>query len=406
MEEAFFLPFMKKILDNIVMSKVVDNTPLNFQADIVRPRRRLLAALGDLLLFYIITAALYMLAIYPLTKALPSFKNSVQSQEVSLEACRNMYIDGHLVSRDSNGNAMSSELLIHQYVYNKANKEDFDDNGDYYDPFYYFYVSYANDNLKINGETLSYSVDYVRNEIYKIDEQSEPILWDTSYAGPAKLTDDARTNINKYLNNDITAQNKAYYDKIVDLFKNELVEAEKVLVGSDQYKASYAMVMKENQIIFYHFTISAIITYTVFYFLYFLLVPALFKNGQTFANRILKISFVTRDDKPIPFPTLLLRSVLQYLGYYFFPLIIPYLILGNAIFSLPMITIATFTIDLWLAAVVGIVLCVASFIFNLATTYKQNVYDKITDVYALDLRNMHPIQDKVSEGEEKGDIWK
>lgn len=387
------------------MKNLSDNQPLIFQADIVRPRRRLLAALGDLLLFYIIVASLYMLAIYPLTRNLPSFKGSYQNQEEHLEECRQMYLDSHLVYYDETGDVMKSDVLVHKYINDKVNKGDLDEEGKYIDSFYYFYLTYANNNLKKDGNVLTYSEDYLTNDIYAINNQSEPILWDVSYVGPAKLTEVARANINKYMNNDVTAENKSYYDKISSFYKNALVDAEKVLVNSDQYQDSYAVIMKENKILYYHFTISSIIAYVVFYFLYFLLVPALFKNGQTFANKILKISTVTREDKPIPFPTLLLRSVLQLLGYFYFPLIIPYMILGNATFSLPMITIGTFTIDLWLAAALGIVVCIVSFILCLSTEYKQNIYDKIVDVYYLDLRNMHPVEEVVNEGQEK-ELWK
>ena len=406
MEEAFSISFLNKILDNKVMTKTKEQEPLNFQADIVRPRRRLLAALGDLFLFYIIVALIFMLGIYQITKSLPSFKSAHQTQEVHLQTCRNMYLDGHLMYLDEAGQALSSNSVVNKYIDDKLYKGDLDDKNQYVDPLYYFYVAYANNNLKKDDVVLTYDFNYVSNDIYQISSQNEPFLWDKDYVGPAKLTEEARNNILKYVNNDINAQNKAYYDKLVDFYKTAIVEAEKVLNQSDQYQESYVIVMKQNQIIYYHFTISAIVTYIVFYFLYFLLVPALFKNGQTFVDRILKISFVTREDKPIPFSTLLLRSLLQCLGYFFIPLFIPYLILGNATFSLPMITMMGFTIDLWLAAVVAILLCIASFIFNLATTYKQNIYDKIMDVYALDLRNMHPILDSLPEDKKDGDLWK
>lgn len=299
MEEAFSISFLNKILDNKVMTKTKEQEPLNFQADIVRPRRRLLAALGDLFLFYIIVALIFMLGTYQITKSLHSFKSAHQTQEVHLQTCRNMYLDGHLMYLDEAGQALSSNSVVNKYIDDKLYKGDLDDKNQYVDPLYYFYVAYANNNLKKDDVVLTYDFNYVSNDIYQISSQNEPFLWDKDYVGPAKLTEEARNNILKYVNNDINAQNKAYYDKLVDFYKTAIVEAEKVLNQSDQYQESYVIVMKQNQIIYYHFTISAIVTYIVFYFLYFLLVPALFKNGQTFVDRILKISFVTREDKPI-----------------------------------------------------------------------------------------------------------
>ncbi len=387
------------------MKNDVPTSRKSFQAELVRPGRRFLTSLADLFLFYIITASIYLLGIYPLTKNLPSFKSAQNNQEVHLTNCRNMYIDGHLTYYDQTGDIMSSDVLIHRYVNDKANKGDLDESGNYYDPFYYFYLSYANENLKSGGETLIYNTDYLKNNVYNINNQNEPILWDASYDGVVRLTEDARTHINKYMNNDITAENKNYYDKISSFYKNALVEAEKVLINSDQYIKENSIVMKENQIIFYHFTISSIITYVTFHFLYFLLVPALFKNGQTFADRVLKIIYVNKEDKPISFSTLLLKSILRLLSYFFMPLFIPYLILGNAIFVLPLLTIVDFTISLWLPAVIGILLCITSLIMNIATEYKQNLHDKILDIYALDLRNMHPIKDE-QESQKEEETWK
>ena len=387
------------------MKKTDNRTPLRFQADLVKPGRRLLTSLADLFLFYIITASIYMLGVYQLVKVFPSFKNAQENQEVSLANCKNMYLDGHLMYYDQTGSVMTSDALIHRYVVDKVNKGDVDEQGNYYDPFYYFYLTYASDNLKSGGEVLHYSTDYLKNDIYQINNQNDPILWDSSYDGVVRLTDDARTHINKYMNNDVTAENKPYYDKIVDFYKNNLVEAEKVLLNSDQYIKENSIVMKENQIIYYHFTISSIITYVIFFGLYFVLVPALFKNGQTFGDRVLKISYVDKEDKPISFSTLLLKSILRLLAYFYMPLFIPYLILGNAIFVLPLFSIMDFTISLWLPAIIGALLCIASLIMNIATEYKQNLYDKIVDNYALDLRNIHPIEDEITEKKEE-ETWK
>ena len=386
------------------MKKAMEQKPIKLQAEIVRPRRRLLASLADLFLFYIITALIYMLAITPITRSLPSFKNAYQTQQESLKDCRQMYLDGHLIFYDNGGNILSNDLLVNKFIVEKVNKDSFDENGQYVDPFYYFYLTYANDFLKKDNAVIKYTFEEINNN-YLENNKTEPVLWEISTSEPANLTETAHNYLLKYINKDITAENKAYYDKIVAFAQNAFLEAEKVLVESDQFKDSYSIVMKENQVLYYHFTISSILTYFVFYFLYFLLVPALFKNGQTFANKILKISFVTREDKPIPFSTLLLRSVLQHLGYYFFPLVLPYLILGNATFSLPMITIANFTIDLWLAAVIGLLLCITSFIFCLVSEYKQNFYDKIVDVYAIDLRYMHVIEENKENNNEEN-LWK
>lgn len=375
---------------------------LKFSAEIVGPWRRILSALGDLFAFYIVSAFVFMLAIFPLVKALPSFRTSLVSQEKALEVCRDIYVDGHLMYLDSEGEALSKEEVITKYIKSKIPLEDYVGE-EYSDMFYYFYLSYANENLTYKDVAYHYDESFLINDIFNIYNQEEPFLWDSTYSGPVRLTSEAKTKLEQYLNNDVTSENLKYYNKIIDFCKTNLVEAEKVAKNSDQYKKSYSIVIKENDVLFYHFTISASITYTVFFFLYFLLVPALLKDGQTLLKRVLQIKIVDRKNEPIKFKTLLLRSVMQYVSYSFLTLFIPYLILGTSIFNLPMITIAGVTINFFIFAILTFVLTIASLVITFCTEYNQSLIDKASDTYCLDMRNVFPIEED-KENSDSGSI--
>ena len=383
------------------MNQNVRATPLVFNADIVRPRRRLLAFLGDIVLFYIVAASIFMLAIYPLVTHLPSFKAPYESQQIKLEECRQMYKDASLVYLDDNGGVVSRSLTAKRYIEDKLSMVDYRDDNKYLDPLYYFYLNYANENITKDNVSYHFDENYVRSEIFKIDQQEEPFLWDKTYVGPIRLTEEAKNYLSAYLANDITAVNSAYYGKIASFIENSLLDAEKILLESDQYQTAYKSIMRDNITIYYHLSISSVISYTVFFFLYYLLIPYLLKHGQTPVMRILRLSMVKEDNQGVDFKILLLRSLMQYIAYSFIILFIPYFVIGSAIFSLPLISVLGGTINLFVLAIFSILLLIASGITCLVTEYKQNIYDKITRVYHLDLRTERPL-DLMKENQNDG----
>ena len=384
-----------------LMNQNTRTTPLVFNADIVRPRRRLLAFLGDIILFYIVAATIYMLGIYPLVTHLPSFKAPYESQTIKLEECRQMYKDASLVYLDDNGGVVSRTLTPQRYIQDKISMEDYREDNKYLDPLYYFYLNYANENITKDNVSYHFDENYVRSEIFRIDQQEEPILWDKTYDGPIRLTEEAKNYLSAYLANDITAVNSAYYNKIANFIENSLLDAEKILLESDQYQTAYKSIMRDNITIYYHLSISSIISYTVFFFLYYLLIPYLLKHGQTPVMRILRLSMVKEDNQGVDFKILLLRSLMQFIAYSFIVLLLPYFVIGSAIFSLPLISVLGGTINLFVLAIFSILLLIASGITCLVTEYKQNIYDRITRVYHLDLRTERPL-DLIKENQNGG----
>ena len=398
---GFCFAVISHLIYYFFMDQDANSTPLVFNADIVRPRRKLLAFLGDIILFYIVAASIFMLAIYPLVTHLPSFKAPYESQLIKLEECRQMYKDASLVYLDDSGEVVSRSLTPRRYIEDKLSMQDYRENDKYLDPLYYFYLNYANENLTKDNKSYHFNENYVRSEIFRIDQQEEPILWDKTYQGPIRLTEEAKNYLSAYLANDITSVNSGYYGKISNFIESSLLDAEKILLESDQYQTAYKSIMRDNLVIYYHLSISSIISYTVFFFLYYLLIPYLLKHGQTPVMRILRLSMVKEDNQGVDFKILLLRSLMQFIAYSFIILFLPYFVIGSAIFSLPLISVFGVTINLFVLAIFSILLLIASGITCLVTEYKQNIYDKITRVYHLDLRTERPL-DLMKENQNDG----
>lgn len=367
-------------------------SPINikFMSDIVRPRRRLLSFLADIFSFVIISCALYSIVVFPLVKLLPSYKSAITNQETALNVCKNMYIASHLLSYNDDDEAMTGTEMVNKFIESKISGTDLE-SGQYTDIFLYFYVTYANNNLLKDGEYLTYTVANVNENIYHIDNQEEPYLWtlqNDDINQPVHFLVDAITNYNAYLDGEINATSKSYYDKIIAFSQEQLVAAEMTLATSDQYVASYAEMNRSNTILYYHISSSATILYTILFFLYFLLVPALLKNGQTLGKKILKISLVDEKKFPIRFKNLLLKSILEFITYSFVTVFIPYLVLGTSTFLLPLISIGSFTISLSVFCLITFLIAIASFVFMNINQQNQSLPDWAVGCYAVDGRRI------------------
>ena len=111
--------------------------------------------------------------------------------------------------------------------------------------------------------------------------------------------------------------------------------------------------------------------------------PVLFKNGQTPGKKILKIGMYTPDNKPITFKALILRTILEYISYFFLVSLIPIFQIGFTIINLPIFIFNTFVINLFTLSFISILVTLVSLLMCMMSQYKQNLCDKVTRVYAF-----------------------
>lgn len=339
---------------------------------IARPSKRFLAMLADLFILFIICSGLYSVAVYPLLKNVPYYKNTLSEQETYVENCRQMYRDGKLME-----NGITPEEYTEKAIKLKINDS-------HSDIFTYYYVTYLptihNDGVAINN----YDINYVNQNVYHYDNQGDIVLYelDGDLSNPLKISDTAKTMLNNYYTVEVTKENEAYHSKIVNQYKEALINAEKILTNSDEFKENYGVVNKDNTKLYLCVSISCMITYTIFFILFYVVGPLLLKNGQTFGKRIMKIGLYHDTNTPIRKNILILRAVLQYLTYYFIVMFIPLWQIGLAVINLPALIFPTFTINLFLLSFASLLLAVISFIIMLATENKQALHDKAVGVYA------------------------
>lgn len=339
---------------------------------IVKPGKRFLSMLADFFLLFVIASGLYSIAVYPLMKMLPSYKSTLHEQENYVDICRQMYIDGKLFQYN-----VDTTEYINDSIKNKIS----DSNNDIFIHFYTVYLP----TLHNGSTTYSYDIEFVNRQVYGYYAQEDIIIYelDGDINKPLIITATAKEMVSRYLFGDVTKENETYYNKMLNQYKASLVNAEKLLVNSNEYQDNYAVVNKDNTILYLYVSISSMITYTIFFIIFYVVIPLCFKNGQTIGKRILKIGLYHEDNTQIRKNILVLRAILQYLTYYFMVMFIPLWQVGFAVINLPMIVFPTFTINLFMLTFISMLLALISFIVMVVSNNKQALHDKVVGIYAF-----------------------
>lgn len=344
---------------------------------IVRPGKRFLSALADLLLLFILASGVFSVLVYPLLKYIPSYKTVLTEQEEYVEKCRQMYIDGKLMSKDIELNTYVDDCI-------KNKMKDYHN-----DVFIHYYTVYL-PTIHKDGVSFSYNIEFVNNQVYGYSAQEELFIYelDEDISHPLKMTAKAVEMLDKYFNKDITKESETYYNKVRKQYEASLINAEQVLISSDEFNAFYSIVSKDNTILYLHISVSSMITYTIFFFLVYVLMPLIFKNGQTVGKKVTKIGLYHYDDTPIRNNVLILRAILQYITYYFIVMFIPLWQIGNAVINLPMVVFPTFSINLFVIAFFSMVLTLLSLVMMNFSENKQALHDRIVGVnaYRMDVQ--------------------
>ena len=338
---------------------------------IVKPSKRLLSLLADFFLTFVVASGIYSVLVYPLMKRLPSYKNSVTAQETYMDECRDMYVSGKLMKYDTDPNDYLLESIKGKLA---------DDNNDI---FVYYYTNYL-PTLHKKSEAYNYSVVYVNKTVYQYENQGELILFDLDgdLSHPLKVNENAKAKINQYLSGDVTKENESYYSKLNKLYKDGFVDAEAILTNSDEYLARYQKIINLNNVLFLWASVSSLITYTVFFIVFYVVMPLIFKNGQTIGKKICKIGLYHDTIHTIRNNILILRAVLQYITYYFMVMFIPVWQIGTSIINLPALIIGPVNINLFILAFFSLAIALISFVYMVMREDKQALHDKVVGVYA------------------------
>lgn len=357
----------------------------DFRPHTIKPLKRIGAFIADLVLLMITTISLYSLAINPLLTVITPLTSYANSQEVAFNNCRDILSDSHLVYFDSEGGEIDIEDSFKVEMVHKLKDETLDSKNHFYDTFVHFYAYYLTEEATFNGEKKSFTIAWVNENIYKINDENNVLF---SLTGddinlPLSFSEKAKTELNNYLNGEVNATSQSYYDSYISLMKEKWNDAAELITTSDKYDLNANEYNKYSDKIFAIYSYSSIIFFTIMYFLYYLLLPFLLKKGQTPAKKILHMGVYDENSEPIKFKTLVFRSLIQYLFMFFLVLFVPTMQLGVSVIYLPLISVSGYTFYLLFLAIVLILLTLISGIYMASSLNHQSFHDKMLNTYVM-----------------------
>lgn len=351
----------------------------------VRPLKRIGAFFADLVIFMMVTISLYSLAITPLVQTITPYKEYLTQQNAAFDECRSIIENSHLVTFDEKGNEIKVENYFEDNLKVRLNDTVKDENGNYVDIFLHFYHSYLSNNLTFNGNKKEYSISWVNESIYKVNEETNILfaLQDNDINLPLLLSETAKKEINNYYGGEVNATSQKYHDTFIEMMKDRWEVAAELLANSDQYLSYADQYNKNADKILAVYSYSSIIFFTVMFFLYYLLIPFLLKKGQTPAKKILHIGLFDEENNPIKFKTLLFRTLIQFVFMFFLVILVPTMQLGFSVIYLPLIIINNYVLYLFFLCMVLLMLTIVSGIYMCSSLNHQAFHDKMLNIYAM-----------------------
>ncbi len=346
--------------------------------------KRLGSFLADAVFFIVLNMALYSFAIFPLAKNITKYNEYETKENQALDECRSILKNSHLLSFDGEGNEIDLEVYFKDNLNYLLKDNITDENGNYYDIFLHFYVTYNNENLKFNGESKIHDVAYVNKEIYQYKNHLDIFaLKEENEQLPLTFTGDCANYLKQHINGSVTAKSQEYYDSYMKLMKEKWDAATNYLSESDDYSHYTNEFSYYTNKIFTIITYSSIILFTVLFALYYFVIPLLMKKGQTLAKKFLRIGIFNEDHTPIRNSQLATRTILQYIFYFFMVLFTPFFVCGLSFIYLPLFTINGYTFYLFFLAIVTFVFSIAAFIYMIININHRAPHDKILGLYVL-----------------------
>lgn len=344
-----------------------------------RPLKRFFSCCIDMVIFTIFAFLLYSLVAYPIFSNMSSYNNADSKQKEAIHEMYDMYLDSKLAIYDEDNQSYSDTLALESQLSNKLNGVDLDETNKSNDIFYYFYVTYASENLSKDEVNYSFSGQYVNETFYQYGSETETTLWELQeddVSLPLHLTSEAKSQINRYLADDIDQTSQSYYLAYNTQATAMMKEAGNLLLQSDQYQNAHLVYSKNFDYFLAHYSYASIITYTILFALYYVLIPLVAGDGKTLGKLLLGIGVYTEERHYVKKGQIIVRAILQYVTYFFLILFIPFLQIGMYVFSMPFLIFNNYVLTAIIPGLITFLLALTSFITLGNSRTVQSFHDK------------------------------
>ena len=388
------------------MKKKVSNTKEKYEkenvfSDVTQAKTltRFLAFVSDFVILIVFGVILYTIA-FPITASI----TNLDGKEIEIQDRQSEMLEiskeAHLIPVDAETIAESETYLMDfisdSYIENKVD----DEANLSEDIFYYFYFEYlpkfeisnpsyvTMDVARFNGEILRIEDEkYGSLFTYQLDENGDE---DTTKIGVLK--DDARRYLSSYLAGEQTSEVLTYHDLMEDLFLENYAHAIFALENyQPEYQASYEAYLNLENEKDWIFAVPSIFAYATSSIVLYLVLPLIFKDGQTLAKKILKLGVVDR----FGYRVAKYQSVIRFLVKFIIQLgvlsLTPIFIVGiYDVWSLPFISMFGWTMNFGSLFFISLLLGLTSSIITLCNKSRLDLEDLAahTEVVILEQSNI------------------
>ncbi len=353
------------------------------KGNVISGGKRFGAYLADLVIFLIITVMFYSLAVMPLTRAITPIKQYENDMQESFQECQDLLISSKLLTYNENREVDDTKETFRKDLSFFLNDNVIDEEGHYQEFFSYFYIEYLASEDTISGQFVPKDVAWVNTNVFQIGEEQNIFVTDDINV-IASLSAEASPQLKNYYIGDINAESQRYFDSYSNILQSAWSEATNLFITTDHYFAAATTYADSSIHFMYVYSISSLITFTVFFFLYYLLVPILFKKGQTFAKKILKMGIFDENNKPIKNSYMVIRSLLLYIFSFHFILILPIFEIGFNCLMMPLFTIGGNIFYVFTLAMITFTFSIVNAVFMGVNRNHQSIHDFFLKTYVLD----------------------
>ena len=360
---------------------------------------RFLAFVSDFVILIVFGIILYTMA-FPIAASV----TNLDAKEVSMQEKQSEMLEiskeAHLIPMDAEeivqGDTYLMDVIIDSYIENKVK----DEANLSEDIFYFFYFEYLPQFEITDPHYVEMDISTFNTKILKIEDEKYGSLFTYQLDGQGQvdknqigvLKEEARRYLSSYLEGSLTSEALSYHDLIEDLCLENYASATSDLANyQPNYKASYDAFLKLDNEKDWIFAIPSIFAYSIASVVLYLVLPLIFKDGQTLAKKILKIGVVDRFGYRVAKYQTIIRFLIKYIVQLGVLALMPIFIVGiYDVWSLPFISMFGWTMNFGSLFFISLLLGLVSSIITLCNKSHLDLEDLAahTEVVILEQSNI------------------
>lgn len=236
---------------------------------------------------------------------------------------------------------------------------------------------------------LAYNFNTSTYEIFLYDEENQtPILNDNPSSSKTPDNYSIKKQLRLYLGGDYlledekqseTSVNKEIYNIIKSSYNKTISSiTEEVLNTTIEYDNEKTIVSLNNKMANIS-SLSILVSYSISFFLYFLISQCVFKSGITFGKKFFNFFVVSRNNKKAKVYQIIIRDIGNYFEYFWISSFISVILYRLSFFSAPLFIFNNFTISLPTVILISLCLMLVSMILSLILRrYMLTLHDIIS----------------------------